>query len=93
MIDKAIGQSMKILKKIVIKKPKILVFPKEPHEKFIFDDMNKNLFKKKPFRNFSEMIPYNNRMRPKGKIKRGLCINLSKSPVPRLVHNISILSG
>lgn len=93
MIDKAIGQSMKILKKIVIKKPKILVCPKEPHDKAIFDDMNRNLFKKKPFRNFSEMIPYNNRMRPKGKIKRGLCINLCKSPTPRLVHNINILSG
>jgi hypothetical protein len=45
----------------------------------------------RPVKSIFDLILIKNKPKPKGKIKRGLCINLRKSPVPMTLHNIKLV--
>lgn len=91
--DKAVGQSTKSLKKIVVEQPKIFIRPKILNSK-LFQHVNKEeIISKKAYKDLSDLISYNVKMKKKGKIKRGLCLDLPRSPVPKVVHNINVLTS
>ena len=88
-------------KKIFIKNPKIVITTKEvapkeisPKEvaekKFQFPYKNNYRYSSRPVKDISELIFSHNKTKPKGRVRRGLCINSNKSPIPRVLHNIKL---
>ena len=76
-------------KKIFIKKPKIVISSKGFCEKIkTSEDFSK--FSPQPMKNLIEMIKAHSKLKPKGRVRRGLCINLSKSPVPKVMNSIKL---
>lgn len=77
-------KSEKKIKKILIKKPRIVITTKDSIEKVPMK------YEPQPLKNISELIFSHTKIRPKGRVRRGLCINLNKSPIPKILHNIKL---
>ncbi|OMJ80084.1 hypothetical protein SteCoe_19730 [Stentor coeruleus] len=91
--DKSVGQSTKSLKKIVVEQPKIFIRPKILNSKLFQHVYKEEIISKKVYKDLNDLITYNVKVKTKGKIKRGLCLDLPKSPVPKVVHNINVLTS
>lgn len=79
----------RVLKKITIRNPKIIISNKEPPKN---PTKIHSKIPTRPFKDLSELILHHSKSRSKGKIYRGLCYSNSKSPVSRLLHNLKLFS-
>ena len=85
-----INEKVNLNKKVIIKKPRIVITTKDAAERSV-DGSKDSKFEAKPMKNISDLIMFTHaKVRPKGRVRRGLCININKSPVPRILRNIKL---